>query len=60
MALDMLRARVAKDAFLQAADGKNISLVEEAKRGPVDLLASFSSYLGNENSVRQSHYAARF
>ncbi len=60
MTLDVLRASVTKDTFLQAAYGKNISLIVETERGPVDIFVSFGSYLGNKNSVSESHDAALF
>ena len=60
MSLDMLRASVTKDALLQATDGKYISLIVEAERGPVNILVPFSSNLRNKKSVGESHDTALF
>ena len=60
MTLDELRASVTKDALLQAADGKNVPLIIDTERGPINIFGSLGSYLRNEYSVSESHYAAFF
>ena len=60
MSLDELRASVTEDALLQAADGKNVPLIVDTERGPVNVFVSLGSYLRNEYSISESHYAALF
>ena len=60
MTLDVLRCSVAKDALLQAADGKYVPFIVDTERGPFYVFVSLSSWLRNKYSVSESHYAALF
>ena len=60
MTLDVLRCSVAKDALLQAADGKYVPFIVDTEWGPFHVFVSLSSWLRNKYSVCESHYAALF